>query len=41
MITEDRLITPENLDEDEAVDRAIRPKRLQDYIGQQPVREQA
>jgi Holliday junction DNA helicase RuvB len=40
MITEDRLITAENLAEDEAVDRAIRPKRLQDYIGQKQVHEQ-
>lgn len=40
MITEDRLITPNSLAEDEAVDRAIRPKRLEDYIGQKPVREQ-
>ncbi len=40
MITEDRLITAENLVEDEAVDRAIRPKRLQDYIGQKQVHEQ-
>jgi len=40
MITEDRLVTAENMIEDEAVDRAIRPKRLQDYIGQQQVCEQ-
>ncbi len=40
MITEDRLVTAENMFEDEAVDRAIRPKRLQDYIGQQQVCEQ-
>lgn len=40
MITEDRLVTAENMLEDEAVDHAIRPKRLQDYIGQQQVREQ-
>jgi Holliday junction DNA helicase RuvB len=36
----DRLITPNAGNEDEAVDRAIRPRRLQDYIGQQAMREQ-
>lgn len=40
MITEDRLITAENLVEDEALGRAIRPKKLADYIGQKAVREQ-
>lgn len=35
-----RIITTENLAEDEAVNRAIRPKRLADYIGQTQVREQ-
>ncbi len=35
----DRIITPEQ-NEIETIDRAIRPKNLQDYIGQQPVREQ-
>jgi len=36
----ERLITPDEANEDEVVDRAIRPKRLKDYIGQQPMREQ-
>ena len=36
----ERLITPEEATDDEAVDRAIRPKRLKDYIGQKPMREQ-
>ncbi len=40
MITPDRIVTPENLVEDEAVDKAIRPKYLEDYIGQPAVREQ-
>jgi len=36
----ERLITPSEGNEDEIVDRAIRPRRLQDYIGQKPMREQ-
>ncbi len=40
MIENDRIITGSAGAEDEAVDRAIRPKRLADYIGQQAVREQ-
>jgi Holliday junction DNA helicase RuvB len=40
MITEDRLITAENLAEDEVIDKNIRPKKLQDYIGQKAVHEQ-
>lgn len=37
---EPRLIDGEANGEDEAVDRAIRPKRLRDYVGQPAVREQ-
>jgi Holliday junction DNA helicase RuvB len=37
---EPRLINGEATGEDVAVDRAIRPKRLRDYIGQPAVREQ-
>ncbi|MET0065831.1 MAG: Holliday junction branch migration DNA helicase RuvB [Candidatus Thiodiazotropha sp.] len=37
---ETRLINGEATGEDEAVDRAIRPKRLCDYVGQAVVREQ-
>ena len=40
MITEDRLITAKSSNEDEAVDKAIRPKLLNDYIGQAAVHEQ-
>ncbi|MEJ2454615.1 MAG: Holliday junction branch migration DNA helicase RuvB [Candidatus Thiodiazotropha sp.] len=40
MIEQPRLINGEATGEDEAVDRAIRPKRLQDYVGQPAVREQ-
>ncbi|GAA0351542.1 Holliday junction branch migration DNA helicase RuvB [Bowmanella denitrificans] len=40
MIEADRLIQPTASQEDEAVDRAIRPKMLADYTGQDHVREQ-
>ncbi|GAB6043715.1 Holliday junction branch migration DNA helicase RuvB [Endothiovibrio diazotrophicus] len=40
MIQHDRLISAAGSSEDEAIDRAIRPKRLDDYIGQPRVREQ-
>ncbi len=40
MIERDRLISAAARGEDEAVERAIRPRRLADYIGQEPVREQ-
>jgi len=36
----DRLIDPKAESEDQALDRAIRPRRLVDYIGQPAVREQ-
>ncbi len=36
----DRLITPEPLADDVAMDRAIRPKKLADYVGQPAMREQ-
>ncbi|MCD6039127.1 MAG: ruvB [Gammaproteobacteria bacterium] len=36
----ERLITPELSHETEGMDRAIRPKNLQDYVGQAAVREQ-
>jgi Holliday junction DNA helicase RuvB len=35
-----RIISPEVQQDSEVIDRAIRPKYLQDYIGQQSVREQ-
>ena len=40
MIETDRLITATASPEDEALDRAIRPRRFSDYIGQRPVCEQ-
>ena len=40
MIESDRLISSDNLLDDEAIDRAIRPKTLTDYIGQPAIREQ-
>ncbi len=40
MIERDRLVTTEADSDDAAVDQAIRPRRLEDYIGQAPVREQ-
>ena len=36
----ERLVCAEGGREDEAIDRAIRPKRLADYVGQRPVKEQ-
>lgn len=36
----DRLIAPTASSEDVTLDRAVRPKRLADYIGQQAMREQ-
>ena len=40
MIENDRLIAGNSLDGDDAVDRAMRPEKLQDYAGQPKVREQ-
>ncbi|AXT37461.1 Holliday junction branch migration DNA helicase RuvB [Alteromonas sp. BL110] len=40
MIEADRLITPDASTEDEVIDRAIRPKMLEDYTGQPHVCEQ-
>lgn len=40
MIETDRLIDAKGKDEELVIDRAIRPKSLQDYIGQRAVREQ-
>lgn len=40
MIETDRLVTVNAAPDEEAVDRAIRPKRLCDYVGQPAVREQ-
>ncbi len=40
MIEESRLITPQRVEGDEAQERAIRPKRLVDYVGQPRAKEQ-
>ncbi|KGJ88759.1 Holliday junction branch migration DNA helicase RuvB [Thalassotalea sp. ND16A] len=40
MIEADRLIQPTASREEETIDRAIRPKMLGDYTGQEPVKEQ-
>ena len=39
MMESDRLITAQ-ADDEAAIDRAIRPRTLQDYVGQPAVREQ-
>ena len=40
MIESERLVTPVASPQDEALERAIRPRRLAEYVGQAPVREQ-
>ncbi len=40
MIEPDRVVQEQAAGEDEAIDRAIRPRRLTDYVGQPAVREQ-
>ncbi len=40
MIEEDRLVSKTQLDGEDGIDRAIRPARLDDYVGQPAVREQ-
>lgn len=40
MTEDDRLITAENQGDDDRFDRAIRPRRLADYVGQPAVSEQ-
>jgi len=39
-MTDDRIIAAGASREDEAIEASIRPKRLDEYLGQQPVREQ-
>ena len=39
-MTDDRIIAPAATREDEAIEASIRPRRLDEYLGQQPVREQ-
>jgi len=40
MIEADRLISSGVISEEEVIDRAIRPKRLSEYVGQPHVRSQ-
>ena len=39
-MNEERIVSPDATREEDAVEASIRPKRLDDYLGQQPVREQ-
>jgi holliday junction DNA helicase RuvB len=39
-MSEDRLVNPDNTSEDVAVESALRPKTLADFIGQERVRSQ-
>ena len=36
----DRIVTAAGSNEEEAIDRAIRPKKLADYVGQEQVKAQ-
>lgn len=40
MIESDRLVTARKNNDDDRLDRAIRPKRLKDYVGQKELRQQ-
>jgi Holliday junction DNA helicase RuvB len=40
MIETDRLVAPDGKQNEDALDRAIRPRALADYVGQPAVREQ-
>ncbi|PWT72475.1 MAG: Holliday junction branch migration DNA helicase RuvB [Proteobacteria bacterium] len=40
MIETDRLIAPASAPQDEAIERALRPKQLDEYIGQEKIRNQ-
>jgi Holliday junction DNA helicase RuvB len=40
MIEEDRLVSPATVGEEEAIERAIRPRRLGEYVGQPAVKKQ-
>ena len=39
-MTEDRILTAAATREDDVLEASIRPKRLDEYLGQKPVREQ-
>ena len=40
MIEHDRIINPNEMTDEDHFDRAIRPTRLEDYVGQEKVKEQ-
>ncbi len=40
MIEEDRLVSPATVGEEEAIERAIRPRRLAEFVGQPAVKKQ-
>lgn len=40
MIETDRLISPATIPQEDALERALRPKKLQEYVGQQKIRGQ-
>ena len=40
MVEPNEVISPQNSAEDDVADNALRPKRLQDYLGQTSVHEQ-
>ena len=40
MVEPNEVISPQNSAEDDVADNALRPKRLQDYLGQKSVHEQ-
>ena len=39
-MNDERIIAADATREDDAIEASIRPKRLDEYLGQQPVREQ-
>ena len=39
-MSEERIIDPTESRDEAAIEATIRPKKLDDYLGQQPVREQ-
>ena len=40
LVADDRLVTPQIKGEESAVEHALRPKTLSDFVGQERVREQ-
>ena len=39
-MTEERLVVPELVEEDVSVDVALRPRRLEEFVGQERLKEQ-